>query len=87
MPVSTTYTCFCQKATCLGDLLDERRKGARHCLLVTARNIRGGILVDCQGYNHARCAADLPDKSALDLWDVPVDYYGLKLQKPRSQRG
>ena len=60
--------------------------GARHCLLVTARNIRGGILVDCQGYSYARYAAEVLDKSALDLRDVPVDHYGLKLQKPLSQR-
>lgn len=56
------------------------------CLLVTARNIRGGVLVDCQGYSFARYAADLPDKSILDLRDVPIDHYDLKLRQPRSQR-
>ena len=61
-------------------------KGVSRCLLVTARNIRGGILVDCQGYSYARYAAEVLDKSALDLRDVPVDHYGLKLQKPLSQR-
>ena len=62
-------------------------KGVSRCLLVTARNIRGGILVDCQGYSFARYAADLPDKSILDLRDVPIDHYDLKLRQPRSQRG
>ena len=54
-------------------------KGVSRCLLVTARNIRGGVLVDCQGYSFARYAADLPDKSILDLRDVPIDHYDLKL--------
>ena len=67
-------------------LTDCDSMGVNHCLLVTARNIRGGILVDCQGYGYARCAADVPDKSALDLRDVPVDHYDLKLRQPRSQR-
>lgn len=62
------------------------RKGVNHCLLVTARNIRGGILVDCQGYDYARYAADVPDKSDLDLRDVPIDHYDLKLRQPWSQR-
>ena len=61
-------------------------KGVTRCLLVTARNIRGGVLVDCQGYSFARYAADLPDKSILDLRDVPIDHYDLKLRQPRSQR-
>ena len=56
------------------------------CLLVTTRNIRGGILVNCQGYDYARYAAEVLDKSALDLRDVPVDHYDLKLRQPRSQR-
>ncbi len=62
------------------------RKGVNHCLLVTARNIQGGILVDCQGYDYARYAADVPDKSDLDLRDVPIDHYDLKLRQPQSQR-
>ena len=55
-----------------------------HCLLVTTRNIRSGILVNSQGYNYARYAAEVPDKSVLDLRDVPVDHYDLKLRQPRS---
>lgn len=58
--------------------------GVTHCLLVTTRNIRGGLLVDSQGYDYARYTADLPDKSALDLRGVPVDHHDLKLRQPRS---
>ena len=68
---------------------NNRLKGSKDvplCLLVTTRNIRGGILVDCQGYNYARYAAEVLDKSALDLRDVPVDHYDLKLRQPRSQQ-
>ena len=58
--------------------------GVTHCLLVTTRNIRGGILVDCQDYDYARYAAEVVDKSALDLRDVPVEHHDLKLRQPRS---
>ena len=66
----------------------SRRDGddVPRCLLVTARNIRGGILVDCMGYNYARYTAEVPDKSVLDLRNVPIDHYDLKLRQPRSQR-
>lgn len=60
------------------------RDNVPRCLLVTARNIRGGILVDCQGYNYARYTAEVPDKSVLDLRGVIVDHYDLKLRQPRS---
>lgn len=58
--------------------------GVTRCLLVTTRNIRGGLLIDSQGYDYARYAADLPDKSALDLRGVPVDHYNLQLRQPPS---
>ena len=63
----------------------SRRDGdnVSHCLLVTTRNIRGGILVNSQSYNYACYAAEVPDKSVLDLRDVPVDHYDLKLRHPR----
>jgi len=67
-------------------LTDCDAQGVNHCLLVTTRNIRGGILVDCQGYDYARYAVEVRDKSALDLRDVPVDHYDLKLRPPRGQR-
>ena len=57
--------------------------GVYHCLLVCVKNHRGGILVESEGYNYARYAADVLDKSALDLRDVPVDHYDLKLRQPR----
>ena len=60
--------------------------GLNHCLLVTTRNIRGGILVDCQGYDYARYAAEVQDKSLLDLRDVPVERCDMKHRQPRSQQ-
>ena len=61
-------------------------KGVTHCLLVTTRNIRSGILVDCQGFNYARYSCYVSDKHSLDLRDVVVDHYDLKLRQPRSQQ-
>ena len=61
-------------------------QGVTHCLLVTTRSIRGGILVDCQGYNYARYAADVWDKSALELRNVPLDRYDLRLRQPRVRQ-
>lgn len=65
----------------------SRRNGddVPRCLLVTTRNIKGGLLVDSQGYDYARYAANLPDKSVLDLREVPVDHYDLKLRQPPSE--
>lgn len=65
----------------------SRRNGddVPRCLLVTTRNIKGGLLVDSQGYDYARYAADLPDKSVLDLREVPVDHYDLNLRQPPSE--
>lgn len=57
-----------------------------HCLLVTTRNIQGGILVECQGFNYARYAARVWDKSVLNLRDVPVERYDLKPLQPLGQR-
>ena len=56
-------------------------KGVTRCLLVTTRGNRDGILVDCQGFNYARYSAYVPDKRSLDLRDVVVDHYDLKLRK------
>ncbi len=61
-------------------------KGVTRCLLVTTRGNRDGILVDCQGHNYARYSAYVPDKRGLDLRDVPVDHYDLKLRQPRGQQ-
>lgn len=61
-------------------------QGVTHCLLVTTRNIRGGVLINSEGYDYARYAADVRDKSALDLRDVPVDRYDLKLRQPRDRQ-
>ena len=59
--------------------------GVNHCLLVTTRDIKGGILVDCQGYDYARYAAEVLDKSLLDLRGVIVDHYDLQLRQQRSE--
>ena len=61
-------------------------KRVTRCLLVTTRGRRDGILVDCQGYNFARYSCYVPEKRSLDLRDVPIDHYDLKLRQPRSQR-
>ena len=61
-------------------------KRVTRCLLVTTRGRRDGILVDCQGYNFARYSCYVPEKRSLDLRDVPVDHYDLKLRQPRRQR-
>ncbi len=66
--------------------LTGRDKGVTHCLLVTTRGNRDGILVDCQGYNFACYSAYVPDKRSLNLRDVPVEHYDLKLRQPRSQQ-
>ncbi len=59
-------------------------KEVTRCLLVTTRGNRDGILVDSQGYNYARYSAYVPDKRSLNLRDVPVDHYNLKLNKTLS---
>ena len=61
-------------------------KGVTRCLLVTTRRNRDGILVDCQGFNYARYTCYVPDKRSLDLRDVVVDHYDLKLRQSRSQQ-
>ena len=57
-----------------------------HCLLVYDRKRRDGILVDCQGCDYARYAAYVPDRKQLELRDVVVDHYNLKLREPRAKQ-
>ena len=45
-----------------------------HCLLVKGESSRDGILVEAEGYAHARYAAHVPDCGRLRLKDVPVRY-------------
>lgn len=66
------------------ELMGGGSAGVTRCLLVTTRNIKGGLLVDGQGYDYARYTAEVLDKSALDLREVPTDHYDLTLQQPRS---
>lgn len=65
------------------ELMGGGSDGVTRCLLVTTRNIKGGLLVDGQGYDYARYTAEVPDKSVLDLREVPTDHYDLTLQQPR----
>lgn len=67
------------------DLMGADAQGVSQCLLVTTRNIGGGILVESQGFDYAHYAADAPSKSVLDLRNVPVDHYNLKLRKSLSE--
>lgn len=67
------------------ELMSGGSDGVTRCLLVTTRNIRGGLLIDSQGYDFARYTADLLDKSVLDLRDVPIEHHDLKLHQPRSE--
>lgn len=66
--------------------LSGRDKGVIRCLLVTTRGNQDGILVDCQGHSFARYSAYVPNKRSLNLRDVPVEHYDLKLRQPRSQQ-
>lgn len=66
--------------------LTGHEKGVTRCLLVTTRRSRDGILVDCQGFDYARYSAYVPDKRGLDLRDVPVDHFDLKLRQPHSRQ-
>lgn len=43
-----------------------------HCLLVKGESSRDGILVDAEGYAHARYAAFVPDCDRLRFRNVPV---------------
>ncbi len=86
MAETMLHTHFCYKPSRVWELAGRDPRGVAHCLLVSARNRGDGILVDCQGYNYARYAAYVPDTAALDLRDVPVDHYDLKLRQTRGQR-
>ena len=61
-------------------------KGITRCLLVTTRKNRDGILVDSQGYNYARYSVYVSDKRKLNLRDVVIEHYDVKLRKPHSQQ-
>ena len=68
------------------ELAGQDAQGVTRCLLVTTRNIRGGVLVNSEGHNYARYAAEVRDKLVLDLRDVLVDHYDLKLRQPRERQ-
>ncbi len=59
-----------------------------HCLLVKGENSRDGILVESEGYAHARYAAHVPDCGRLRLKDVPVRYeYPARAPERRKSKG
>lgn len=62
----------------------DEQTGVTHGLLVTARTRRDGFLVDSQGYDYARYVAYVRDKGDLDLREVPVEHYDLKLRERRT---
>ena len=43
------------------------------CLLVTCRDANTGMLVESEGFNYARYAAFIPEKSALSLDGIPTE--------------
>lgn len=58
------------------------------CVLVTSPERKDGILVNTEGYDYARYAAHLPDKSLLDLTDIPVQRYSdIPTKAPKQRRG
>ena len=67
------------------DLMREA-DGVQRCLLVYDRDRSDGILVQSEGYDYARYAAYVHRRSALDLRDVIVDHYNLKVRELRSGR-
>lgn len=64
----------------------DEQTGITRCLLVTARSVRGGVLVDSQGYNYARYAAYVSDKSRLKLPEPPVAQQDHKRRRQRSSQ-
>ncbi|NCB63538.1 MAG: hypothetical protein EOM52_07980 [Clostridia bacterium] len=62
----------------------DGQTGVTHCLLVTAKSVQDGVLVDSQGYDYARYAAHVPDKSRLKLPELPAAQQNQKQRHRRS---
>ena len=59
-----------------------------HCLLVKGESSKDGILVESEGYAHARYAAFVPNCDKLHLRDVPVRYeYPARAPERRKSKG
>lgn len=56
-----------------------------HCLLIKGENSRDGVLVEAEGYAHARYATFAPDFERLRLKDVPV-HYEYPAKAPQEQK-
>ena len=71
------------EADCNRTWVDERN--VTHCLLVTAKEMNAGLLVDRQGYGYARYTAYVSDKSRLELDNVPVEHWELNGDRPLTE--
>lgn len=49
--------------------------GKHHCVLVTSTNSIEAIIVNSEGYSYARYTAYVPDRTKLDLKDIPAKSY------------
>ena len=59
-----------------------------HCLLVKGENSKDGILVEAEGYAHARYAAFVPNCDRLRLKDVPLWYeYPARVLERQKSKG
>lgn len=54
------------------------------CLFVTCRDAINGLLVEAEGFDYARYAAFIPEKSALALDGIPVEHANEKCLRQRS---
>ena len=54
------------------------------CLFVTSRDEISGLLIEADGFDYARYAAFIPEKSALVLDDIPVEHANEKCLRQRS---
>ena len=54
------------------------------CLFVTSRDEISGLLIEADGFDYARYAAFIPEKSALALDGIPVEHANEKCLRQRS---
>lgn len=63
--------------------MGQVHSGMTYCLLVTCHGWPDGILINCEGYDYARYAAYIQDKSRIERKDVPVERLP-DVHRPRS---
>lgn len=54
------------------------------CLFVTSRDEISGLLIEAEGFDYARYAAFIPEKSALALDGIPIERANEKSLRQRS---